>query len=115
MTAPVLPAEMNASDLPAFWRPRPTAMDEFFLERTAWRGLSPMPTTSGASTMTRRLEGAMFWRLISASMTAVWPTSWTVTSSGRLWSAKAAPATGVTGASSPPIASIATRKAFIRP
>ena len=47
-TAPVLPAEMNASASPAFNRPRPTEMLDWGFLRTAESGFSSIAMTSGA-------------------------------------------------------------------
>ena len=75
MTAPVFPAEMNASDFAFFWRPKPTAIEDRGLPLIAARGLSPMPTTSGASTISMRLRSAPGCFASAASMSAFRPTS----------------------------------------
>src|SRR6266853_411822 len=109
ITAPVLPAEMNASDLPCFCRLSPTAMDELGLPRTAARGFSPIPTTSGASTMSSRLRSTPGTPRNAASTSLVRPTSWMRKVGGSSRSACAAPSTSTRGALSLPIASSAMR------
>src|SRR6266550_2461164 len=109
MTAPVLPAEMNASDCPFFCRPRPTAMEERGLLLMAASGFSPMPTTSGASTMSSRLRSTSPCVWSAASTSAVRPTSWMRNVGGNSRSACTTPSTSTRGALSPPIASSAMR------
>src|ERR1051325_1935869 len=72
----VMAAEMNASLAPCFWRPIPTATDERGLLLTAASGFSPMPTTSGASTISRRSRSTAPCGLSAASMSRVRPMSW---------------------------------------
>jgi hypothetical protein len=45
MAAPVLPAEMKAAASPSFTSWAATRSEESRLRRSAWEGLSPMPTT----------------------------------------------------------------------
>src|SRR5213078_2060758 len=61
--------------------------------RIAARGLSPMPTTSGASTTSMRARSAAPLRPSAASMSALRPTSWIWNSAGNSLSASAAPST----------------------
>ena len=75
MTAPVLPAEMNASDLSCFCNPRPTAMDERGLLLIAASGFSPIPTTSGASTTSSRARSTSPCAFRAASISPLRPTS----------------------------------------
>src|SRR5882672_3344966 len=109
ITAPVFPAEMKASDSPFFWSVRPTAIEERGLPRIAASGFSPIPTASGASTMSMRERSTPGVRPSAASMSALRPTSCTRNSGGSSCSACAAPSTSTRGALSPPIASSAMR------
>src|SRR2546425_40355 len=109
ITAPVLPAEMNASEASFFWRPRPTAIEERGLLLIAASGFSPIPTTSGASTTWIRLRSTSSWAWSAASTSAVRPTSWIWNVGGSSRSAWTAPSTSTRGALSPPIASSAIR------
>ena len=93
ITAPVFPAEMNASDFPFFCNWSPTAIDDRGLPRTAANGLSPMPTTSGASTISMRVRSIPDTRLSAASISALRPTSWIWNSAGSSLSASATPST----------------------
>ena len=52
--APVLPAEMNASDRPSVCSLSPTTIELFGLLRSAAVGLSDISMTSGASMISRR-------------------------------------------------------------
>src|SRR3989442_893860 len=109
ITAPVLPAEMNASEACFFWRPSPTAMEERRLLLIAASGFSPIPTTSGASTTSSRPRSTSPWGLRAASISAVRPTSWMRNVGGSSRSACTTPSTSTRGALSPPIASSAMR------
>src|SRR5256712_9219224 len=109
ITAPVLPAEMNASDSSRFCRPRPTAMDERGLLLIAASGFSPIPTTSDASATSSRARSTSPCAFRAASISAVRPTSWMRNVGASSRSASTAPSTSTRGASSPPIASSATR------
>jgi hypothetical protein len=91
ITAPVFPAEMNASDLSCFWSPRPMAMEELGLLRIAWSGFSPIPTTSGASTICTRARSSVGCWMSAASMAAVRPTSCMTKLGGNSASACATP------------------------
>src|SRR5437588_2118609 len=115
ITAPVLPAEMNASLAPCFWSPIPTAIEERGLPLTAANGFSPIPTTSGASMISRRSRSTVPWVFSAASMSRVRPTSWIRNVAGNSRSAWTAPSTSTRGASSPPMASSATRITVRRP
>ncbi len=97
ITAPVFPALMNACELPSRCSSRPTWIEERRLLRRAWRGFSPMPMTSGASTISSRGD-AHRWDAISRWSVSAGPTSWIATSSGMSASAAAAPETGDAGA-----------------
>ena len=77
MTAPVFPAEMNASDSPAFCSSSATLIDDFRLPRIAASGLSPISMTSGASMTVMRPSGTFGCRARAASISARRPTSWT--------------------------------------
>ena len=57
-SAPVFPAEMNASDSRRACSSRPTTMLDFRLRRTACSGFSAIPITSGASTSSSRLRSS---------------------------------------------------------
>src|SRR6059058_1359574 len=84
-------------------------MEERRLRLIAASGFSPIPTTSGASTISSRPWSTSLWGLRAASISAVRPTSWMRNVGGSSRSACTVPATSIRGASSPPIASNAMR------
>ena len=114
--APVLPAETKASDLPFFWRDRPTTMLELGFRRTAASGFSPMPMTSGASCTSMRVRSTPACRVNSASIDVGSPDELDyeiVRVAPRAH--RRTPAISACGALSPPIASTATRITLRRP
>ncbi len=108
MTAPVFPAETKASASPSRCSSSPTRIDDRRFERIAAKGLSPMATVSGASTIATRPPG-IGCRASACATASGRPTSRSATPSPRSAMASAAPAIGTSGAKSPPIASRATR------
>src|SRR2546427_6074509 len=109
MTAPVFPADRKASEWPFFCSPSPIPMEERGLLLIGAGGLSPLPTTSGASTRSSRAPSTSPCDLSAASMSAVRPTSWMRKVGGSSRSACTAPSISTRGALSPPIASSAMR------
>ena len=104
IVAPVEPMLTAASARPAVTRPTAPAMEAFGLRRSARTGCSPSATTpSEATTSIARPS-------VSAPASSRWTASGSPTSATRTLpsrAARTAPATGVAGASSPPMASSA--------
>ena len=101
-SAPVLPAETNASPLPSFSRFRPTTMEESFLVRMALAGSSHISMTSVQLTSSMPSSGMLLSAaVLRTRASSPTPMSWTPYS----LTAAAAPSSTASGALSPPIIS----------